>query len=182
MKSICILIFALSFFYSCNNHENKHVTNKKNIINKDTCLDGFILIEYMGEVDHSVKSLLIRTNKKDTAFTKYIADKSVIHSNFRKFDLNEIISTKNEFEILKNYITTHNTQKKKTCVDNGVNTQLITLLDKCDTLYYVVDRTDTLYFKNLEDIVKDNKTLRKYFEYSRRIQERRLEDRYNYPR
>lgn len=174
MKSIILFISVLLLFCSCNNLEKKHLTNNKNRISKDTCLNGFILIEYLGEVDHPVKSLLIRTDKKDTTYTKYIGDKSVIHSHFREFDLNEIISTKKEFEIIKNYIMTHNTQKKRTCIDDGFNTQLITLLDKCDTLYYVVYRTDKMYFKNLEDIVKDNEILRRYFEYSLRIQEQRL--------
>jgi len=172
MKNICIVIFALSLFCSCNNHENKPTTKNRNIINKDTCLDGFISIEYIGEVDHPVKTLLIRTDKNDTSYTKYIGIKSDVLSNFRKSNLNEIILTKNEFKIIKNYITTH---KKSTCVDNGFNTQLVTLLGKCDTLFYIVDRTDTNYFKNIADKVKNNAMLRKYFEYSRRIQEKRLE-------
>ena len=92
----------------------------------------------MGEVDHPVKSLLIRTDKKASTYLKYIGDTSVVLDSFsRRFELNEVISTKNEFKIIKNYIMIHNTQKKRTCVDNGFNTQLITLLDKCDTLYYL---------------------------------------------
>ena len=167
-------------FYSCNNHKNRNALNNKSIITKDTCLDGFIIIKYMGEVDHPVKSLLIRTDKKDTAYLKYIGSRSaIIDPHFRKFVLKEIISTKNEFEIIKNYITSHNTQKKRTCVDDGFNTQMIILLDKCDTLYYVVDRTDTMYFKNLEDIIKSNDILRKYLEYSRKIQESRIEGSHN---
>lgn len=176
MKNIFIFIFALSLFCSCNKHENKNVSNNKNIINTDTCLNGFILIEYLGEVDHPVKTLLIRTDKKDTTYIKYIGNKSELHSYYRKFELNEIILTKSEFKIIKNYITTHNTQKKRTYVDDGFNTQLVTLRDKCDSLYNIVDRTDTNYFRNLEGIIKNKNILRKYFEYSRRIQERRLED------
>jgi len=177
MKNIFIFIFAITLFYSCNKHENKNVSNNKNIINTGTCLNGFILIKYLGEVDHPVKTLLIRTDKKDTSYLK-CADKSTNRDlPNRKFHLNDIISTKNEFEIIKNYVIIHNTKKKKCIEENLNNSQVVILIDKCDTLDYIVDRSDTMYFKNLVDIVKDNDMLRKYFEYSRRIQEKRLEDR-----
>ena len=161
------------FLFSCNEHKKTDISSHKDIINNDTCLDGFIIIQYRGEVDHPVKSLLIRTNKKDTTYLKNIGSKSAITDpSFRKFVLNEIILDKSEFETIKNYITTHNNQKRNINVDNGFNSQEIILLDKCDTLDYIVDRTDTMYFKNLVDIIKGNDLLRKYFEYSRKIQER----------
>ena len=173
MKNIFIFIFALSFFCSCNNHENKHLSNNKNIINKDTCLDGFILIEYLGEIDHPVKTLLIRTDKKDTTYLK-CADKSTTRDfTNRKFYLNDIISTKNEFEIIKNYLIIHNTKKKRCVEENLNNSQVVILIDKCDTLDYIVDRSDTMYFKKLEDIIKANDMLKKYLKSCRNIQERR---------
>jgi hypothetical protein len=180
MKNTIIFILALLLFCSCNNREKKHISNNKNIISKDTCLDGFIIIQYRGEVDHPVKSLLIRTDKKDSTYFKYIGDKSVVKDSFsRRFELNEIILVKSEFETIKNYITAHNNKKRNIIVDNGFNSQEIILLTKCDTLDYIVDRTDTMYFKNLIDIIKGNDLLRKYFEYSRKIQERRFEGSHN---
>jgi hypothetical protein len=166
-------IFALLLFCSCNNHENKHPLNNKDVINTDTCLNGFILIEYLGEVDHPVKTLLIRTDKKDTTYLK-CADKST-NSDLpnRKFHLNDIISTKNEFEIIKNYLIIHNTKKKRCVEENLNNSQVVILIDKCDTLDYIVDRSDTMYFKKLEDIIKANDMLKKYLKSCRNIQERR---------
>ena len=170
MKNICIIIFALIFFFACNKHRETDISN--HVIYKDTCFDGFIIIQYRGEVDHPVKSLLIRTNKRDTAYLSYIANKSSMRDSFsRMFELNEIISTKNEFEIIKNYIITHNTQKKKVCVNNGINSHEIILIDRCDTLDYIVDRKDKMYFKNFVDIIQENKLLRKYLEHSHRVQE-----------
>lgn len=174
MKNTIIFILALSFFLSCNSNEKKHVSNNKNIISKDTCLAGFIIIQYRGEVDHPVKSLLIRTDKKDSTYLKYIGNKSAVIDSFsRRFELNEIILSKSEFSTIKNYIITHNNQKKNIKVENGFNSQEVILLDKCDTSNYIVDITDTMYFKNLEDIIKSNYALKKYLEYSRKIQETR---------
>ena len=171
MKNIFIFIFAITLFYSCNKHENKNVSNNKNIINTDTCLNGFILIEYLGEVDHPVKTLLIRTDKKDTTYLK-CADKSTNRDlPNRKFHLNDIISTKNEFEIIKNYVIIHNTKKKRCVEKNLNNSQAVILIDKCDTLDYVVDRSDSMYFKKLEEIIKTNDTLKKYLKVCRNIQE-----------
>jgi len=183
MKNIFIFIFTLSLLCSCNNHGNKYTLNNKDLINTDTCLNGFILIEYLGEIDHHVKSLLIRTDKKDTTYIKYSRDKVSLGDPYiRKIVLNEIIITNFEFKIIKGFIKTHNTKKEKICERNGYNSQGVLLIDKCDTLDYIVDRTDINYFKNLEDIVfvdfgNINNKLIKYFEYSRRIQEKRLEDR-----
>jgi len=147
------------------------VSNNIDIINSDTCLNGFILIKYLGEEDHPVKSLLIRTDKKDTTYLKF-ADKSTRRDlPNRKFHLNNIISTKNEIEIIKNYLTIHNTKKKRYVEENLNNSQEVIFQDKCDTLNYVVDRTDTNYFKNLINIIKGNDLLVKYFNYTRRIQE-----------
>ena len=172
MKNTIIFILALSLFLSCNNNEKKHASNNENIISKDTCLAGFIIIQYRGEVDHPVKSLLIRTDKKDSTYLKYIGNKSAVIDSFsRRFELNEMILNKSEFKTIKNYIITHNNQKKNINVDNGFNSQEVILLDKCDTLDYIVDITDTMYFKNLEDIIKSNYILKKYLEYSRTIQE-----------
>jgi hypothetical protein len=172
MKNICIIIFALIFFFSCNKHRETDISNHKNVIVKDSCFDGFIIIQYRGDIDHPVKSLLIRTNKKDTAFLSYIANERPMRdSSSRKFELNEIISTKNEFEVIRNYIIMHNTQKKKVCVNNSFNPQEIILIDRCDSLDYIVDRKDKMYFHNLVDIIQKNKLLRKYLEYSRRVQE-----------
>jgi len=180
MKKNCIFTFTLLLFLSCNNHKKTDILSHKDIINNDTCLTGFIIIQYRGEVDHPVKSLLIRTDKKDTNYLKYIASKSSMIDSFsRKFELNEIISTKNEFGIIKNFIITHNTQKKIIIKNNQNNSQEVIFIDKCDTLDYIVDREDTFYFKNLENIVNNNDILRKYFKYSRNIQEWRLEGSHN---
>jgi len=172
MKNTIIFILVLSLFFSCNYNEKKHVSNNKNIISKDTCLAGFIIIRYRGEVDHPVKSLLIRTDKNDSTYLKYIGNKSALIDSFsRRFELNEIILSKSEFKTIKNYIITHNNHKKNIKVDNGFNSQEVILLDKCDTLNYIVDITDTKYFKNFEDIIKHNYTLKKHLEYSRNVQE-----------
>ena len=176
MKKNCIFIFTLLLLFSCNKYKKTDILIQKDLIKIDTCLSGFIIIQYRGEVDHPVKSLLIRTDKKDTNYLKYIARKSSFIDSFsRKFELNELISTKNEFGLIKNYIITHNTQKVKIIKKNQNNSQEVIFLDKCDTLDYIVDREDTMYFKNLEDIVNNNDILRKFFKYSREIQESKFE-------
>lgn len=173
MKKTYIFVLALSIFISCNKTDRIGILSNEKTIKKNTCFSGFVLIQYLGEENYPIKSLLIRTDIKDTTYLKFIRDKDeVISLNYRKYALNEIILSNSEFEIIRNYIFMNNTQKKKIAIDDRLNSQQVLLIDKCDTIDYIVDRTDTLYFNKFAVLVNNNKALRKCFEYCNRVQER----------
>ena len=172
MKKILIFtILSLLVFYSCDKPLKTSVPVKKAFMNVDTCLQGFIIIQYIGEQDKPVKSLLLRTNGNDTAYYQFIrGNKTIRNHSIRRFVLNELIISKYEFGVLKEYIKSSKIKKTNILTDDMLNPQQVKLIDKCDTIKYIVDKYDTNYFKNLIQLIK-NDSLRRYLKYSAAIQE-----------
>ena len=178
MKKIYLIVIISSLFnLSCNRANKLNDTNSVSSLSDSKCLSGFILIDYLGDQTKPIKSLLIRTDSKDSSYYKYFWQKSALTDPYvRMMVLKDIVINQNEYMSIKKYILNNNTHKNEICVDKGFNSLLVRLMDKCDTLEYVVDRTNDTYFQNILNVVTNNDALRKDMEYLRRVQERRWDD------
>lgn len=134
-----------------------------------SCSSGYVLIVFMGEQTKPIYPILISSNEKDTAYFQYIGNFAellnkngfVISETMGKEHLRKVIVNDDVFSKIKKYILSQNTHKDTVSFEGGYNTFKIIFADKCDSLNYLVDKTDRLYFKNLIDSVKpyDNNQL-----------------------
>jgi hypothetical protein len=178
INSFFIIIALIS--YACNG-------NKDNNLSKATssCMPGFILIVYIGENSAPVFSTLIRTDETDsTYFKNYIGD---THEMFLKNDfsmdeywdkncIKKFIINDRDFNTLKKYIISNNTRRDS--IENVDDYSFkcpikIILSDKCDSVEYIVNRTDSTYFKRLIAITEEfgDKKFNKQLVYYKELQE-----------
>lgn len=173
MKYIYLTIFlCFCFFFGCSTHNTEKI---------DPCLSGYILFVYMGEQNKPIYPVLIRTDEKDSTYLQYIGSSQeklekngfiIAELSYGKSFDNIIIDEK-VFLTIKNYITINNTKIDKDIWNSDNNTIKIILSDKCDSLTYIVDKSNINYFTHLIDSVKifDNKSLLDGLNYYKNIQE-----------
>jgi len=84
-----------------------------------------------------------------------------------------------QYSFIKKYVLSHNTQRNNTTTD-AFNSVEIFLEDKCDTVSYIIEKTDIGYFSNLIDtLIKfENKDLLKRLGYYKAMQEKDPNDKY----
>lgn len=132
----------------------------KQIIDENKCLPGFVLIDYRGEVNHPVKSILLRTDSNDNNYQKH----ELSNASNRKYLLKDIIIKNNEYEKIKEYVINNRRQNSRTCLFQ------ITIIDKCDSIYYTIDKKDNKYFNELLNVNILNDEFEKYINSYIRIQ------------
>jgi len=180
MKKInSILILIALILCSCN--------NKKDNLSKeiDPCLSGFILMVYIGENSAPIFSTLIRTDDKDSTYYKryigggremFLKNDFTLDEYWDKNYIKKITINDANYNILKEYIINNNT--KRVDVENVDDYSYkcpikVILSDKCDSIVYIVNKTDTNYFNRLVDITQtfENENLTKQLIYYKEWQE-----------
>jgi hypothetical protein len=169
LHSVFIIAVIFLFFFSC-------TTNK--IKENVACLPGYVWINYVGESDHITRFTLIRTCEHDSSYlVSAQEDWNIWYKNKTFFDIycnNYLIDTKQFFQ-LKEYIRANNPHKTKELVNvNNRNAVKIVCVDRCDSIKYIINAKDIDYFTNMIEFVKPDETLRDYFAYYQKIQERSL--------
>lgn len=181
MKNInSIFILFVLILSSCN-------TNNKNNLSKtiDACLPGFVLMVYIGENSAPIFSTLIRTNETDsTYYNRYIGggremflrNDFAIDENWDKNYIKKIMINDVNYNTLKEYIVNNNTKREE--VENVDDYSFtcpikVILSDRCDSIVYIVNKTDTNYFKRLVDLTQtfENENLTKQLIYYKEWQE-----------
>lgn len=165
---------------SCSN--NKELNTLKTL---DPCMQGFVLIVYIGENSAPIPALLIRTDEKDSTYYKRFVGESremflknhfIINESWEKDYMKKVTISEMNYNVLKKYIVNNNTGRKE--IDNIDDYSFkcpikVFLSDNCDSIVYIVNTTDTNYFKNLLDttqLFKDEK-LNKQLIYYKGLQE-----------
>jgi len=140
------------------------------------CLPASVLVVYLGEENKPVYPLLIRTDMKDSSYLKFVG------GGKEKFDkygfdvsrnyLRMSAIDKQHYDLMKNYILSHNTGKDRNFHNSNQNTMKIILSDKCDFLMYSVDEAQKGFFSRLIDTLnlEEEDKLRKYLNYYQEIQ------------
>lgn len=153
-----VFIYFLLFMSSC--LANKRRDNK--------CLPATILVVYLGDENKPTYPLVIKTNENDTSYYKFLGGGKEKFDKYG-FDIsaNYIRSStvSNEtYDLLKNYITNHNTHVDRNLHSAKMNSMKIILSDHCTFLMYTVDETEKRYFSNMSDTLKlvGNDELKKF--------------------
>jgi hypothetical protein len=167
-KIITISIIVLLFLMCCKKAKKTDFDNAE-----QSCLPGFIWINYAGITDKIKRFILIRTSENNSSYISYYNDEWRGLENdttfFNIYCKSHIIDIK-QFNNLKNYIITHNTYKGEELAYNDYNTAKIAVIDQCDSIEYVVNCEDKGYFSNIIDSVKiSDESLIKYLEYYENI-------------
>jgi len=163
--NIIFLIIVLLFFISC----KKEANNKE-----QSCLPGFIWIQYAGIRNHIKRFTLIRTLENDFSYVSYYKrewDGFADDSTFFNIYCNSFITDSKQFLTLKKYIISNNTCKKEILFSlRDYNSVKIAIVDRCDSVEYIVNNEDKGYFSNMIDSLKiKNESLIEYLEYYERI-------------
>ena len=125
------------------------------------CLPGSIMIDFIGQENFPTKSLLLRTDKNDTVYQRHIKIKSAIQDKtIRMYVLKEVLLNGDDYLQLKNYMIRNKTK-------NGTQNSLfqIKLLDRCDSVYFGIDKKDRKFFNNLSIEKNLNKEVKEYVDY-----------------
>lgn len=159
--------FGLVFFlFSCVNTSEP---------DDNQCVPGTILVVYLGESSKPTYSLLLRTNEDDTAFTDFVGGGKEKFDKYG-FDVTEetvrsIKASNDTYEVLKQYIMEHRTDKNFNFHNANQNSIKILLSDRCDFIMYSIDENEKGYFSNLIDTlgVSIEKELRNSLSYYQEI-------------
>jgi len=169
-KITIISITVLLFFMCCKK------TNKTDFDNvEQSCLPGFVWINYVGITDKIKRFTLIRTSKNDSLFLSYYKNEwgggFVNDSLFFAIYCNNYITDSKQLSRLKNYIISHNTSQKEELANvNNYNAVKVAIIDQCDSVEYIVNSGNKGYFSNMIDSldIKD-KSLIEYLDFYERI-------------
>jgi hypothetical protein len=171
---IFIISSLLLLLFSCTKVKRLELVQEK-----QDCLPGYIWINYVGETNHIKRFTLIRTCEQDTSYlVSAQEDWNSWYNDKTFFDTycNNYIVDVALFSRLKNYIQSHNTQKKEEMENmDGYTDVKVVLIDSCDSIGYIVNGKDAGYFSNMIDSVKPDSKLREYLKYYQRIQNRKIE-------
>ena len=169
-KNIIMSVSVFLLLISCNR------TNKTNIDHKElSCLPGFIWINYVGEEDKIKRFTLIRTSENDSSYVSFYKDEwGGGFSNdklFFEIYCNNYITNSKQFIELKRHIISHNNHKKNELINtDNRNSVRIVMIDKCDSVEYIVNGGDKGYFSNIIDSLEiKEETLIKFLGYYERI-------------
>lgn len=154
--------------------------NKKEVQGIVPHTSGFILFVYMGETNHPVSPVLIRTDST-SSYLKYVGESQellekngfLIPKIYEENYMKKITVEPLSYFIIKNYIIKNNTNTDRYFWNSDNNTVKVILEDDSDTIKYVVNKSNERYFQNLIDSVKriDTKALIDGLTYLRNIQE-----------
>jgi hypothetical protein len=173
--NFAIVIFISAFAFSC----RISPTN----VDKE-CLPGHVFLCYLGEANHPKGTHFLRTNDKDTSYMQY--------SDFQKYDLGltrwllldycrYVNIDEDAYFIIKKFVLSNDTHRLSIAdtvsYSTMINSTRIFIQDKCDTVSYIVNKSDSNYFgKLIKDLKKcKNKDLLSHLRYYKHIQERSSE-------
>ena len=171
--NFAVTIFLSVFFLSCNISQTKK---------KKECLPGHAFLCYAGDSNHLKNTTFWRTNEKDTSYMQYSID-SKYDLRLSRWHLLKYCSYINidedEYLKIKEFVISNDTHKLSIadCMGSRINSTRIFIQDKCDTVSYIVEKSDSNYFaKLIKDLKKSkNKELLSKLRYYKYIQERRNE-------
>lgn len=171
-----IAVFLSAFFLSCNTSKTK---------NEKECLPGHVFLCYLGDSNHPKSTTFWRTYVKDTSYMQYsidsINDLRLSREHLIDYCLYIKIDNDEYFKI-KEFVISNDTHNTSIADINGsrINSTRIFIQDKCDTVSYIVKKSDSNYFaKLIKELKKSkNKELLSKLRYYKYIQERRSESDY----
>lgn len=184
MRIISITVLVSIIICACTNNKKEEARETEL---SDPCLSGFILMVYLGEINHPVYPFVIMTDKKDsTYYYRYMSDDIKEHdiekldkygffiTNFPKgHSIMNATVDKEAYYALKKYIVKNNTNKDLSYWSRDNNAIRIILTDQCDSITYAVNKEDVDYFKRLLEITSPftNHDLQKGLEYYKGLQD-----------
>lgn len=178
-KHITFIIYLLSFISCSNNNSQK----QENSSLEKNHFPQYILIVYMGEINHPVSPLLIVTDNQDTTYLKYMRENKENLENYgfiipkivKEEYLKKAIVDDNTFNIIRTYIEKNNTGINKNIWSSDDTTSKIILEGQHDSLVYVVDKSNIDYYSNLIQLIKpfNNKNLMEALQYYEELTHRR---------
>lgn len=169
-------IFISIILLSCNISQTKK---------EKVCLPGHVFLWYAGEANRPKSTTFLRTSEKDTSYMQY--------SNGSKYPLGltrwhlldycqYINMDEDTYLIIKRFVLSNDTHRSSIAdsMGSGINSTKIFIEDKCDTVSYIVEKSDSNYFARLiKDLKKSkNKELLLELRWYKHIQERRSESDY----
>lgn len=167
---LSIVILASICCSFCSKKQRNLESNNQISINEQ-CLSGFVLFEYIGEVNKPVKSLVLKTNSKDTSYYDFSQHKQSIHDkNSRLYLVKEYIISDTDYHAIKEYIV------KRIKIKSSLNDKLqntassVVLIDNCDTIFFVVDYKSYGFYSEIMKILPDHSELNKSFNFYRKLQ------------
>lgn len=173
--NIAFTIILSIILLSCNFSQTKK---------EKECLPGHVFLWYAGEANHPKGTTFFRTSEKDTSYMQY--------SNGSKYPLGltrwhlldycrYINMDEDAYFIIKRFVITNDTHRLSMADTDSylsrINSTKFFIQDKCDTVSYIVDKSDSNYFARLiKDLKKSkNKELLFQLRYYKYIQERKDE-------
>lgn len=184
MRNIYITVLVAIIFCTCTGNKKEEA---RVVELSDPCLSGFVLMVYLGEINHPVYPFVLMTDEQDsTYYNRYMSD-NIKERDIEKLDkygflmtdfpkgrstMNAIIDGKT-YNTLKEYIIENNTNKDLNYWNGDNNAIRVILTDQCDSITYAINKEDTNYFKNLLKITLPygNQNLQKGLEYYKGLQE-----------
>lgn len=163
-----IIIICLLGLVSCtNNSFNK----QRNSSLRKNDFHQYILIVYMGEINHPVSPLLIVTDIKDSSYLKYIGESKeklesqgfLINKTLEKEYMKRIVVHDNTFNILRNYIEKNNTGVNNNIWRSDNSTSKIILEYKGTSIIYTIDKSTPDYYINLIEETKESNNKDLYY-------------------
>lgn len=174
-----VTIFLSVLLLSCNISQTKK---------KKECLPGHAFLCYAGDSNRPKRTTFLRTSEKDTSYMQYSIDSidSIYDLRLSRWHLLKYCSYINidedEYLKIKEFVISNNTHKLSIADSMGsrINSTRILIEDKCDTVSYIVEKSDSNYFgKLIKDLKKSkNKELLSKLRYYKHIQERKSESDY----
>lgn len=165
------IFYIISFFFllSCTNVRKQNMADEKS-----SCLPGYIWITYVGESTRITRFTLIRTSSSDTSYLSTYQErwKGLADDGLFKIYCNNYIADINLFSQLKKYVISNHTHKEYNLFNiNNYSAINIIIVDKCDSIGYIVNESDPDYFSKMVDSLKitDDK-LKEYLLYYHGIQ------------
>lgn len=146
------------------------------------CLPGHVFLWYTGVCNHPKSTTFFRTNEKDTSYMQYsINSKYDLRlSRWNLIDYCRYVNMDEDtYFIIKRFVILNDTHRLSYAdsIESEINSTKIFIQDKCDTVSYIVNKSDSNYFaKLIKDLKKcKNKELLFQLRYYKFIQERKDE-------
>lgn len=177
--SIVILITYLLSLISCSNNNSQKPKDDSVEKNK---FPQYILIVYMGEINHPVSPFLIMTDILDTTYLKYMGESKenledhgfIIPKTVKERYLKRAIIDNNTFNIIRRYIEKNNTGINQNIWNSDNSTSKIIIEYNHKSIIYTVDKSTPDYYLKLMKEIKslNNKDLYNGLKYINKICQR----------
>lgn len=165
-----IVIFLSVIILSCNISQTKKAKE---------CLPGHVFLCYAGDSNRPKSTTFLRTSEKDTSYMQYSIDSKydLLLSRWHLLKYCSYINIdEDEYLKIKEFVISNDTHKLSIadCMGSRINSTRIFIQDKCDTVSYIVEKSDSNYFGKLIKILNKSKNKELLFElkYYKYIQER----------